>query len=43
LVKGRNGVFEVHFENEELFSKRQLGRFPHDGEIEAILENRIQP
>ncbi len=36
LVKGGNGVFEISRDGELLFSKKALGRFPEDGEIEAI-------
>lgn len=41
LVKGSGGVFEVAFENELLFSKRQAHRFPEPGEVEAKLEARL--
>ena len=33
LIKGSGGVFDVRRGNELLFSKRQLGRFPAEGEI----------
>ena len=36
LVKGGNGVFEISLDGEPVFSKKALGRFPEDDEIEAI-------
>ena len=36
LVKGGNGVFEISLDGEPVFSKKALGRFPEDHEIEAI-------
>lgn len=36
LVKGSGGVFEISRDGELLFSKKQLGRFPTDEEIDAL-------
>ena len=36
LVKGGNGVFEISLDGEPVFSKKALGRFPEDDEIEVI-------
>ncbi len=36
LVRGGNGVFEISLDGEPVFSKKALGRFPEDDEIEAI-------
>ncbi|MYF07213.1 MAG: SelT/SelW/SelH family protein [Rhodospirillaceae bacterium] len=36
LVKGGKGVFEISLDGEPVFSKKALGRFPEDHEIEAI-------
>jgi len=33
LVASGGGVFEVAVDDRPIFSKRSLGRFPHDGEI----------
>jgi selenoprotein W-related protein len=33
LIKGSGGVFEVRNGEQVLFSKRQLGRFPEEGEL----------
>jgi selT/selW/selH-like putative selenoprotein len=35
LVKGDNGVFEITVDGRLAFSKKALGRFPSDAEIEA--------
>ena len=38
LIQGTGGVFEVSFNNSLLFSKKQLGRFPIENEIEDLIE-----
>lgn len=40
-MKSAGGVFEVTIDNELLFSKKQTGRFPHPGEVEAALERKV--
>jgi selenoprotein W-related protein len=36
LVKGVAGVFEITIDGKLVFSKKQLGRFPEDAEIDAL-------
>jgi selenoprotein W-related protein len=36
LVKGVGGVFEITVDGRLVFSKKQLGRFPEDAEIDAL-------
>ena len=36
LVKGGNGVFEISLDGDLVFSKKALGRFPEDDELDAI-------
>ena len=36
LVKGVGGVFEITVDGRLAFSKKQLGRFPEDAEIDAL-------
>lgn len=36
LVKSGGGVFEISRDGKLLFSKKQLGRFPTDEEIDAL-------
>ena len=40
LIKGANGVFEVIVDDELVFSKKSLGRFPDDGEVAAAIRSR---
>jgi predicted Rdx family selenoprotein len=35
-VRSRGGVFEITRDGELKFSKKQLGRFPTDAEIDAL-------
>ena len=37
LVPAGKGVFELSVDGELLFSKKELDRFPEDGEIEKLL------
>ena len=39
LIPSGGGVFEVRNGNDLVFSKRQLGRFPADGEIVAKIRD----
>ena len=36
------GVFEVTLNGSLIFSKKQLGRFPHDGEIVTFIEDVLK-
>ena len=38
LIQGIGGVFVVSFNNSLLFSKKELGRFPNENEIEDLIE-----
>jgi selenoprotein W-related protein len=38
LIKGTGGVFEVTLNNSLIFSKKELGRFPNENEIEDLIE-----
>ena len=37
LIKGVAGVFEITIDGKLVFSKKQLGRFPEDSEIDALV------
>jgi selenoprotein W-related protein len=37
LIKGKGGVFEFTVDGKLLFSKKQLGRYPTDEEIVALV------
>ena len=36
LIESSGGVFEISRDGQLLFSKKKLGRFPYDKEIDAI-------
>ena len=38
LIESSGGVFEVRLNNNLIFSKKQLGRFPKEGEIENFIQ-----
>ena len=38
LFKGVAGVFEITVDGRLAFSKKQLGRFPEDAEIDALVD-----
>jgi len=38
LIKSGGGVFEIVANDQKLFSKKQLGRFPEPGEVEAKIQ-----
>jgi len=40
LVASHGGVFEVLVDDDLLFSKRKLGRFPEDGEVLKRIRQR---
>jgi selenoprotein W-related protein len=43
LIKGGGGIFDVKLDGELIFSKKQAGRFPAQGEIEATIAERTRP
>ena len=43
LVKSGGGVFEVTMGDDLLFSKKSLGRFPEQGELESLVTSRGDP
>ena len=40
LIESRGGVFEVEVDGRLIFSKKQLDRFPENGEIETLVKAR---
>ncbi len=38
LIKGTGGVFEIMLNNNLVFSKAEMGRFPNEDEIESFIE-----
>jgi selenoprotein W-related protein len=41
LRPSTGGVFEVSVNGTLVFSKRQLGRFPNEGEAESLVEAKL--
>jgi selenoprotein W-related protein len=41
LVMSSGGVFEVEYENELIFSKKEVGRFPDNGEILNLIRKKL--
>jgi selenoprotein W-related protein len=37
LIRGKDGVFDVHADGRLVFSKHELGRFPEPGEVERVI------
>jgi selenoprotein W-related protein len=37
IIPSSDGVFEVKLNDELIFSKKSLGRFPEEGEVEKLL------
>lgn len=40
LVAGHGGVFEITVDNDLLFSKKSLGRFPNEGEVLGLIRSQ---
>lgn len=43
LVTGSGGVFDVEVDGTLLFSKKQVGRHAHDGEVLQLFREQIVP
>ena len=41
LISSGGGVFEVRLDEELIFSKKSLGRFPEHSEIDDLINNNI--
>jgi len=39
LIAGRGGVFEVAVDGRTVFSKKEAGRFPEDGEVLDLIRS----
>jgi selenoprotein W-related protein len=39
LLAGSSGVYEITVDGKNIFSKKQLARFPHDGEIVGLIKD----
>ena len=43
LVPGTGGIFEVRLDNELIFSRKEVGRFPESKELKQLIRDRIVP
>ena len=43
LVPSTGGVFTVLLDGEEIFSRKEQGRFPESKELKQLLRDRIEP
>lgn len=43
LIPGSGGVFEVHLNDELIFSRQQEERFPESKELKQLVRDRIAP
>ena len=43
LVPGTGGIFEVRLDGEQIFSRKQEGRFPESKELKQRVRDRIAP
>lgn len=41
LIPGRNGIFDVKLDDEMVFSKHELNRFPEENEVIDLIKARI--
>jgi selenoprotein W-related protein len=40
LVASHGGVFEITVDNDLVFSKKSLGRFPNEGEVLGLIRSQ---
>jgi len=41
LIRGANGIFDVHVDGTLVFSKHKEHRFPEPGEVEGAIERLL--
>ena len=41
LVPSSGGIFDVKVDEEVIFSKKQLNRYPEENEVEEIIKGKI--
>ncbi|MEW9669998.1 SelT/SelW/SelH family protein [Ammoniphilus sp. 3BR4] len=42
LIPSSDGVFELTLDNEIIFSKKELGRFPDEGEVMNTIRSKLE-
>jgi selenoprotein W-related protein len=43
LIPGTGGIFEIRLNNELLFSRKEMGRFPEAKEVKQLIRDKIDP
>ena len=43
LIPSEGGVFEVVVDNKLIYSKKELKRFPEEGEVEGMIDREVKP
>lgn len=41
LLASEGGVFEVVVDGRRIYSKKELNRFPEEGEVEGVIDQRL--
>ena len=41
IVTGKNGVFDVHVDDELVFEKKMIGRYPQPDDVLPLLRERL--
>ena len=41
IIPSTGGVFEIKLDDELVFSKKELGRFPEENEVEDIIKEKL--
>ena len=42
VVPGANGIFDVHLDDELVFTKSMLGRYPEPDDVVPLLRDRLR-
>ena len=43
LVPGTGGIFDIHLNDELIYSRKEAGRFPESKELKQLIRDRIAP
>ncbi|QHT65705.1 SelT/SelW/SelH family protein [Rhodocytophaga rosea] len=43
LIPGTGGIFEVRLDDQLLFSRKEMGRFPEAKEVKQLIRDKIDP
>jgi selenoprotein W-related protein len=43
LIPGTGGIFEIRLDDQLLFSRKEMGRFPEAKEVKQLIRDKIDP